>query len=491
MRNNPIRTLLSHKQCATAAGALLVFFVCSALSAAAQCLFPVTRFHQAESRYAPYAGNFLSGFMQTPSPADTLGGVLQMPFVGDPLLVYVGEKDSTQYTAYATGYRFGARNEAQGSYRVHLSRYGIDASLHNRPAYCEQLYAFPDTVAEKGLLIDLDHCSTGNDDGGMDVVFMSKTAIRAYKLSGTDGRGKRLFYTARFSRPFSKWNIRRETVRLDDGRREQRCKVALMFDIERGGTLSVVSSVSDQSTDKALAALPPGGERFQHVNDNVSLPPKRDKLLAQTASAPTARKPATSAAKKSATAPGKQPAAKKAPDLAPDFIEISTREADIKLLFTAAMQQLTADKTVGKAANAADFLQRIAPLYPQAAATADSSDTALATDSIMRQYARGMLSGTQSPMTSQKAAWIVFNAIGLAPCDGGEAASYKLIRPFLNVATLHVDGGRRFIVHTKNNSPRTPRIGQALLMRQPLPDGFRLTHSQIARGGILEIKMTR
>lgn len=491
MRNNPIPSILSHKQCAATVGALLVFFVCSALSAAAQRLFPVTRFHQAESRYVPYADNFLSGFMQSASPTDSLGGVLQLPFVGDPLLVYVGEKDSTQYTAYATGYRFGERDEARGAYRVHLSRYGIDASLTAHPAYCEQLYAFPDTVAEKGLLIDLDHCSTGNDDGGMDVVFMSKTVVRAYKLSGTDGRGKRLFYTARFSRPFSKWNIRRETVRLDDGRREQRCKVALMFDIERGGTLNVVSSVSDQSTDKALAALPLGGERFQHVNDNVSLPPKRDKLLAQTNSAPTVRKPATAAAKKSATAPSKQPAAKKAPETSPDFIEISTREADIKLLFTAALQQLTADKVIGKAANAADFLERVAPLYPRAASTADSVNTVATTDSLMRQYAQGMLSGTQSPMTLQKAAWIVFNAIGFTPCAGGEAADYKLARPFLNVATLHVGGGRRFIVHTKNNSPRTPHVGQALLLRQPLSDGNLLTRSQLSRGGILEIKMTR
>ncbi len=471
--------------------ALLVFFVCTALSATAQCLFPVTRFHAADSRYAPYADNFLSGFMQSPSRADSLGGVLQIPFVGDPLLVYVGEKDSTQYTAYATGYRFDERNDLTGSYRAFLSRYGIEASLTSHADYCEQLYAFPDTVAGKGLLIDLDHCSTDNDDGGMDVVFMSKKVVRAYKRSGTDGQGRRLFYVARFSRPFSKWNIRRETVRLDDGRREQRCKVALMFDIERGGTLSVVSSVSGQSTDNALALLPPGGERFAHVNDNVPLPPKRDKLLAQTNTAPAVRKPSAPATKKSTAATAKQPAVKKETATAPDYIEISTREADLKLLFAAAMQQLAADKQLGKSANAADFLQRLATLYPHSTDAPDSTNAAATADSLMRQYAQAMLSGAQGAMTSQKAAWIVFNAIGFVPCKDGETAGYKLVRPFLNVVTLHVGGGRRFIIHAKNNSPRALNIAQALLMRQPLPEDGLLTHPQLAKGGILEIKMSR
>ncbi len=480
-------------------GALLVFFVCAMLSAAAQCLFPVMRFHRAESRYVPYADNFLSGFMQSPSRADSLGGVLQIPFVGDPLLVYVGEKDSTQYTAYATGCFFDENDATAGSYRARLSRYSIEATLRNRSAYCEQHYTFPDTTAEKGLLIDLDHCSTGNGDGSMDVVFMSKTTVRAYKRS-TDrgGTGRRLFYAAHFSRPFSKWNIRRETVRLDDGRREQRCKVALMFDIEPGGSLSVTSAVSSESTDKALAMLPLGGERFKHVNDNVPLPPKRDDLLAQATPTPAVRKPTTAvrkptaaAAKKPTPDASKQPETKKSSETVPDFIEISTREADLKLLFTAAMQQLMADKSIRKATNAADFLQRIAPLYPQASEAADSDDNAAAADSLMRQYAQAMLSGTQSALTSQRSAWVVLNAIGLVPCQNGGTTTYKLVRPFLNVATLHVGSGRRFIMHTKNNSPRTPRIGQALLLRQSLPEGNLLTHEEIAKGGILEIKMTR
>ena len=69
----------------------------------AQSISPITRFHSTNSPYTQYNDQFLSGFLQTSSVLNSRNGFLQLPFVGDPLLVYVGEKDSTQFMAYASG----------------------------------------------------------------------------------------------------------------------------------------------------------------------------------------------------------------------------------------------------------------------------------------------------------------------------------------------------------------------------------------------------
>ena len=49
-----------------------------------------------------------------------------MPFVGNPVWVYVGEKDSTQFMAYASGYEF-AEGLPPGKCRARLTRYDIRA----------------------------------------------------------------------------------------------------------------------------------------------------------------------------------------------------------------------------------------------------------------------------------------------------------------------------------------------------------------------------
>ena len=65
---------------------------------------PIVRLHTADSPYAPYDDSLLSGFLQS-GGRPLQSGFLQIPFVGDPVWVYVGEKDSTQFMAYSSGYQ--------------------------------------------------------------------------------------------------------------------------------------------------------------------------------------------------------------------------------------------------------------------------------------------------------------------------------------------------------------------------------------------------
>lgn len=251
---------------------LSVFFLLlTALPSVGQSLEPVTRFFPPKGEYDFYDGCFMSGFLQAATPQRNSekkhDGFLQMPFTGEPLLVYVGEKDSTQFTAYASGYKMQGQPLSCDTCRVTLTRYGVRACLVSHPAYVEQTYLFPDTTASKGFLIDIDHALSGMGDEDMDIVFVDKQNIHAYKrsLAGT-ADSPQLYYFAHFSVPFDTWNIRRERVTLENGQKEARCKVAFTFNLSPGEPLIVHSSVSAKSTDEAFSQIP-SQPSIRHFDD--------------------------------------------------------------------------------------------------------------------------------------------------------------------------------------------------------------------------------
>ena len=334
------------------------------MGAKAQCLTPITHFHASNSQYMPYTDNFISGFMQSASQQTADNGFLQMPFVGDPLLVYVGEKDSTQFTAYASGYIFEER--APQNYQLRYTRYDITANIAAMPAYCVQRYAYPDTTAEKGFLVDIDNAMTGAANEDMDIVFIDKRTIRAYKRSTLNSSNvPALYYVAHFSHPFNKWNVRREVVRTENGQREQRCKAAFVFDLKPGEELTVQSAVSAVSTDGAYAAIgKPLAKR--HFSDQRKAQPQLhtngQPLTAQrqTQASRTTKYPTTAATSRPAQSNSSMTAASTLPVR---YIEISTRDAQMQAAFAAALSQLMHNANCRKAANATELLNAIAPLY--------------------------------------------------------------------------------------------------------------------------------
>ncbi len=478
----------------------------------AQHISPITRFHAANSPYTQYNDQFLSGFLQTASALNGRNGFLQLPFVGDPLLVYVGEKDSTQFMAYASGYRFEQRDSLQSIYKVDLTRYGIQALVREEPAYCVQEYTFPDTVASKGFLLDIDHALSGAANEDMDVVFVDRRTIRAYKRSiQPDGHTPSLYYVAHFSHPFHQWNVRREVVRTENGQREMRCKAAFVFDLKPSEVLTVTSAVSATSTDQAYACLNLPGAKL-HVSDkrkpvssspSTKTQPERSTSTEQRT--PTEQRPLLAQGKVTSTTPRRPssstakatPAKAHTSQSTTDFIEVTTREAELQAAFTAAMSLLRQQVGCRRATNALDFFNAAVPLYLQSDG-ASSSDVAT-TDSLLRNYAQALFTGKQTNTSAPQAAWFVFNALGLTPiatnASEQQAASdatmvnYRLVRPLFNVATLHMPRGRRFIIHTKNNSPRNLRILSAQLTHQPLSSEATVSTEQLQKGGVLEVKM--
>lgn len=476
---------------------LFLFFLAT-LSAAAQSLLPVTRFFPPRGGSELYADEFLSGFLQSARPpqgCDTLrvNGFLQMPFIGDPLLVYIGEKDSTQFTAYATSYQFRERRPDLGCYAAHLYRYGIEAQLTARPAYVEQTYHYPDTTAVKGFLLDIDHALSGEANEDMDVVFIDRQSIRAWKRSReAGGQTPQLYYYAHFSVPFDTWNIRRERVSLENGRKESRCKAAFTFKRLPGDSLRVLSAVSALSSNDAYACV--RGHRPARLFDDTPrrpIPPADDRLLAQQTSSSAATRIQTGA--KRGTQPASSPAraADGLQSLKENLFDISTRDASLRTAFFAALAQLRSRPELQRCTNAADFLQKLAPLHPASGLLADAD--AQATDSLLRHYAAGVFrgggdGGTESPdEATARAAWFVFNAIGFRP--DAQTGGYRLVRPAFNVATLLLPRDRRLTLYVRRASPSRCRITAATLQGSPLPASLTFAHDRLVRGGILDVKM--
>lgn len=474
---------------------LLLSFCClfSFLNISAQSLAPATRFHEKDSPYTFYNNNFLSGFLQSTNNDNIAQGFLQIPFVGDPLLVYVGEKDSTQFMAYASGYTL--QQPQPNTYQVDYTRYGIAADLQSMPGYSVQHYTFPDTTADKGFLLDIDNAGFGPQNEDMDVVFIDKRTIRAYKRSERAENGvPDLYYVAHFSHPFTKWNVRREVVHLENGQRELRCKAAFMFELPKSEVLTVTSAVSAVSTDAAYALVQSNGMK-KHFSDKRQPKPKTDdsRLLAQNRPTPQQRTSTPKAQPRATASTAKPTKPTSAPQeqrivrqpssnvYAPTkWLEIATRDAELQAAFTAALKQLQQHHLKAKqAVDALAFIDAITSLYPT-----DATTDAQEPDSLLRQTAQALFTGQQ--MTDTQATWFIFNALGFVPNTN---KSFRLVRPLFNVATLQLPRTRRLIIHTKNNTLRNCHIKQATLMHQPLTADYTFSREQLAKGGIMEIKM--
>ncbi len=89
----------------------------------------------------------------------------------------------------------------------------------------------------------------------------------------------------------------------------------------------------------------------------------------------------------------------------------------------------------------------------------------------------------------QMSAWYVFSALGFYPFNAG-SAEYVIGTPLFTKATLHMAGGRDFVINAPNKTPQRVHVKSVKLNGQPLRD-MKLTHQQIAAGGSLDFVMTK
>ena len=87
----------------------------------------------------------------------------------------------------------------------------------------------------------------------------------------------------------------------------------------------------------------------------------------------------------------------------------------------------------------------------------------------------------------QMSAWYIFSALGFYPFHAG-AAEYVLGTPLFTKATLHLAGGKDFVITAPDKTPERIHVKGVKLNGQPL-DGFIITHQQLMAGGTLEFEM--
>jgi predicted alpha-1,2-mannosidase len=87
----------------------------------------------------------------------------------------------------------------------------------------------------------------------------------------------------------------------------------------------------------------------------------------------------------------------------------------------------------------------------------------------------------------QMSAWYIFSSLGFYPFNAG-AAEYVLGTPLFKRATLHLAGGRDFVITAPRKTASRVHVKRVLLNGKPLKQ-LMLTHQQIAEGGTLQFDM--
>lgn len=79
--------------------------------------------------------------------------------------------------------------------------------------------------------------------------------------------------------------------------------------------------------------------------------------------------------------------------------------------------------------------------------------------------------------------WYIFSALGFYPFNAG-SAEYVIGTPLFTKATLHLAGGKDFVINAPNKTPERIYVKKVKLNGETITD-YKLTHQQIMSGGCL------
>ena len=194
---------------------------------------PDTRIHgwDACSGYY-YEDDSINGFAHTRlsgTGCSDFGDFLVMPVVGEPDVQYVGEKEQSQHTAFASAFSHDTEQAEPGYYGVTLDRYGIRAELTSTCRAALHRWTFP-ASERAGMVLDLDYCIQEQTTYEMDVEVEGDT-IRAYHRDNWWQYDQRLYFEGVTSKHIADYKIVRDTVMIGDNhdKVQPRCKLIVSF----------------------------------------------------------------------------------------------------------------------------------------------------------------------------------------------------------------------------------------------------------------------
>jgi len=221
-------------------------------------------YHSSNPTIIGFSHTHLSG-----TGAMDLGDILLMPTTG-PLQLTAGE-ESDPSTGYRSAFRHDTEKASPGYYTVLLDDYGIRAELTVTERVGFHRYTFPRSE-NAHVVIDLVH---GLGDRVIDskIRFASDTEIIGYRRSRGWARDHRVYFAARFSKPFASFGTGSDDA-PDPGSRMAKGKNVrgfVSFSTDQDETILVkvgISAVSINGARNNLETEVPGWD-FEGVRKNA------------------------------------------------------------------------------------------------------------------------------------------------------------------------------------------------------------------------------
>lgn len=164
-------------------------------------------YHYSDSLMYGFSHTHLSG-----TGCSDYGDILFMPTVGAVLLARGDETDPD--AGYCSRFRHETEHASPGYYRVELDDYGVSVELTVTARAGLHRYLFPETD-EANIVIDLTHRDEVIES---EITIIGDTEIEGYRRSRAWAKDQRVYFAARFSRPFFAFGIASRDMLLSGGR---------------------------------------------------------------------------------------------------------------------------------------------------------------------------------------------------------------------------------------------------------------------------------
>ncbi|MBD5225036.1 MAG: glycoside hydrolase family 92 protein [Bacteroidales bacterium] len=178
-------------------------------------------YHYTDSLINGISHNHLSG-----TGCADFGDVLIMPTVGAKVLD--NQIDTLQNLPYASAFSHASEIAEPGYYAVKLDRYDILAEVTSTERVALHRFTFPATDSA-GMIVDMDYSIQRQKNFDMNLEAISDTEVVGSKRTSHWAGNQRIFFYAKFSRPFTFVSLSDTITSARDGSPIARCKGLLDF----------------------------------------------------------------------------------------------------------------------------------------------------------------------------------------------------------------------------------------------------------------------
>ncbi len=205
-----------------------------------------------------YSDSTINGFCHTHlsgTGCADYGDILFMPSTGEQKIA--GDDKKSQRLPYASRFSHANEKAHPGYYSVFLEDYGVKAEVTTTDRTGFHRYTFPASETS-GIIVDLDYSIENQKTTALKLEIVNDTTIRGMKTTDYWAFGQRVYFYARFSKPFSaKLAIENKLTDLASIQEGSSGKALLQFKTEKDEPVLVkvgLSSVDFEGAEKNMEA---------------------------------------------------------------------------------------------------------------------------------------------------------------------------------------------------------------------------------------------